>query len=158
MNPFDYLQGDEPVPGRQDSRLNNLVYCSRATANVNSEAVDKIIATARRYNPPQGITGLLVFGNGIFFQWIEGPREHVTRLMDRIKIDPRHETVVQLSTSEEVRERVFPDWDMELVTTEDIRDVLVDALETAEDEQNAAALRLLLEQLDTGQLSTLEQR
>ena len=51
-----------------------------------------------------------------------------------------------------------PDWDMELVTTEDIRDVLVDALETTEDEQNAAALRLLLEQLDTGQLSTLEQR
>jgi uncharacterized Fe-S cluster-containing MiaB family protein len=158
MNPFDYLQGDEPVPGRQDSLLYNLVYCSRAAANVNSEAVDKIIATARRHNPPQGITGLLVFGNGIFFQWIEGPREHVTRLMDRIKVDPRHETVVLLSTSEEVRERVFPDWDMELVTTEDIRDVLVDALETTEDEQNAAALRLLLEQLDTGQLSTLEQR
>ena len=55
--------------------------------------------------------------------------------------------MVTLSTSEEVRERVFPNWDMELVTTEDIREVLLDALETAEDEQNAAALGLLLGRL-----------
>jgi hypothetical protein len=155
MNPFDFAQGDEPVPGRNDSLLFNLVYCSRAAAGVDSQAVDRIIDTARRHNPPQGITGLLVFGNGIFFQWIEGPREHVTRLMDRIKVDPRHETVVELSTSEEVRERVFPDWDMELVTTDDIRGVLIDALETAEDEKNAAALRLLLAQVDSGQLDGL---
>ena len=67
--------------------------------------------------------------------------------MDLISSDPRHETVVTLSTSEEVRERVFPNWDMELVTTEDIREVLLDALETAEDEQNAAALGLLLGRL-----------
>ena len=67
--------------------------------------------------------------------------------MDLISSDPRHETVVTLSTSEEVRERIFPNWDMELVTTEDIREVLLDALETAEDEQNAAALGLLLGRL-----------
>ena len=67
--------------------------------------------------------------------------------MNLISSDPRHETVVTLSTSEEVRERVFPNWDMELVTTEDIREVLLDALETAEDEQNAAALGLLLGRL-----------
>lgn len=67
--------------------------------------------------------------------------------MNLISSDPRHETVVTLSTSEEVRERIFPNWDMELVTTEDIREVLLDALETAEDEQNAAALGLLLGRL-----------
>ena len=127
--------------------LYNVVYCSHASAGVDSAAVDAIIATSRRRNPPLGITGLLVFGSGVFFQWIEGPKEHVVRLMDLISSDPRHETVVTLSTSEEVRERIFPNWDMELVTTEDIREVLLDALETAEDEQNAAALGLLLGRL-----------
>ncbi|MFZ9411344.1 MAG: BLUF domain-containing protein, partial [Burkholderiaceae bacterium] len=98
-------------------------------------------------NPLLGITGLLVIGSGIFFQWIEGPRAEVLGLMDLIKADSRHETVVVLSTSEEVRERIFPSWDMELVDTNDIRDVLTDALDTATDKKSIAALTLLLTHL-----------
>jgi hypothetical protein len=88
-----------------------------------------------------------VIGSGIFFQWIEGPRAEVLGLMDLIKADPRHSTVVVLSTSEEVRERIFPNWDMELVNTNDIRDVLTDALDTATDKKNISALTLLLTHL-----------
>jgi len=62
-----------------------------------------------------------------------------------------------LSAVEEVRERLFPNWDMELVSGADIRDVLVDALEHAKDAQNAAALELLLVQLDAGQLGSVGQ-
>jgi hypothetical protein len=94
----------------------------------------------------------LVFGSGIFFQWLEGPRDRVTQLMNNIKRDARHDTIVPLSESEEVRERLFPDWAMELVTTEDIRTVLEDALSTAEDEKNVQALRLLVQQLDSSAL------
>ncbi|MCK7493892.1 MAG: BLUF domain-containing protein [Comamonadaceae bacterium] len=75
--------------------------------------VDRIIESSRRRNPEQGITGMLVFGSGIFFQWLEGPRDNVTQLMAVLRADPRHENVVQLSEIEEVRERLFPDWDME---------------------------------------------
>jgi hypothetical protein len=138
--------GDEG--GSSLPTLYNLVYCSRAAAGVDPSVVDGIIAVARRRNPVNGITGLLVFGSGIFFQWLEGPRDRVTQLMTNIKRDSRHDTVVALSESEEVRERLFPDWDMELVTTDDIRAVLEDALETAEDENNVRALRRLLRQLD----------
>jgi N-acetyl-alpha-D-glucosaminyl L-malate synthase BshA len=102
-----------------------------------------------------GVTGLLVFGSGIFFQWLEGPRHGVLELMDKLKADPRHDSIVQLSATEEVRERLFPEWDMELVTAPDIRDVLVDALDHTKDPQNAAALRLLLEELDSGKLGEL---
>ena len=123
------------------------MYCSRATSGVDQAVVDAIITTAHRRNPLLGITGLLVIGSGIFFQWIEGPRAEVLGLMDLIKADPRHETVVVLSTSEEVRERIFPNWDMELVNTNDIRDVLTDALDTATDKKNISALMLLLTHL-----------
>jgi hypothetical protein len=136
----------EPPP------LYNLVYCSRASPGVDDAAVASIIATSRRNNPRQGITGLLVFGSGIFFQWLEGPRESVTRLMGHLLRDARHDTIVRLSENEEPRDRVFPDWDMELVDGADIREVLTDALDEAEDEQNIAALRRLLEQLDTRQI------
>ncbi|MBC7609890.1 MAG: BLUF domain-containing protein [Polaromonas sp.] len=148
-------QSDEPLSGHAFPLLFNMVYCSRATPGIDDAAVDRIIETARRWNPAQGITGLLVFGGGIFFQWLEGPRDNVTQLMANLKNDPRHEGIVLLSATEEVRERLFPDWDMELVTGADIRDVLQDALNEARDKNNAAALRLLLEQLDSGQLSGL---
>jgi hypothetical protein len=147
--------GDEPMSGHAFPLLYNIVYCSRATAGVDAAAVDRIIATARRWNPARGITGLLVFGSGIFFQWLEGPRDNVIELMAAIKTDSRHENIISLSTTEEVRERLFPDWDMELVTADDIRDVLLDALGEAKDAQNSEALRLLLGQLDSGQLSGL---
>jgi hypothetical protein len=148
-------RGDEPVSGHAFPLLYNLVYCSRATAGVDDAAVARILESARRFNPVHGITGLLVFGSGIFFQWIEGPREHVTRLMTLIGSDPRHDSIVLLNELEEVRERLFPDWDMELVTAADIRDVLIDARNDAEDAQNAAALTLLIAQLDSGQLADL---
>lgn len=148
-------RGDEPVSGHAFPLLYNLVYCSRATAGVDDAAVARILESAKRFNPVHGITGLLVFGSGIFFQWIEGPRENVSRLMTMIGSDPRHDSIVLLNELEEVRERLFPDWDMELVTAADIRDVLVDARNDAEDAQNAAALTLLIEQLDSGQLVDL---
>ncbi|MGA0955115.1 MAG: BLUF domain-containing protein [Burkholderiaceae bacterium] len=137
---------DEPTVALKDTLLFNLVYCSRARTGVDGAQVDAIIVTSRRRNPVLGITGLLVFGSGVFFQWIEGPKAEVLGLMKLIEADPRHETVVVLSTSEEVRERVFPTWDMELVGTQDIQEVLKDALETAEDKKSVDALELLLAQ------------
>ena len=73
--------------------------------------------------------------------------------MARLRADPRHENVVALTETEEVRERLFPDWDMELVTADNIRDVLQDAMDNARDAKNARVLKLLMTQLDSGQLS-----
>jgi len=150
-------QSDEPLPGHAYPLLYNVVYCSRAADGIDDAAVARIIETSRRWNPAQGITGLLVFGSGIFFQWLEGPRDNVTQLMANLKKDPRHQDVVSLSAVEEVRERLFPDWDMELVTGEDIRDVLVDAMDNAKDPNNVKALASLLTQLDAGQIGSLGQ-
>jgi hypothetical protein len=124
-----------------------MVYCSRAAAGIADADVNRIVESARRWNP--------VFGSGVFFQWLEGPRENVLHLMSLLKADPRHESVVLLSESEEVRERLFPDWDMERVEPDSIRDVLEDALDNAEDLKNAEVLRLLLEHLDSGELRQL---
>lgn len=146
MSAHRHAQSDEHGLGLP--LLHQLIYCSRAAPGLEETAVARIIETARRVNPAHGITGLLVSGSGMFFQWIEGPRDNVTLLMDRIRNDPRHEQVVMLSETEEVRERLFPDWDMELVTASDIRDVLLDALTDAWDDRSTEALNRMLAQLD----------
>jgi hypothetical protein len=148
--PNDELPADHGL-----SLMYTLVYCSRATAGIDDTAVARIIEAAQRDNPRQGITGLLVFGSGIFFQWLEGSRERVSGLMTRLRGDTRHHSIVQLSDSEEVRERLFPDWDMELVDSDDIRNVLEDALSTAEDPHNIRTLQNLLKELDDGELASL---
>lgn len=147
--------GDEPAHGLGLRPLYHTVYCSRASLGVDGPAVDRIIASSHRLNPARGITGLLVFGSGIFFQWLEGPRDNVLELMALLKADARHRDMVTLEESEEVRERLFPDWSMELVDATDIRAVLLDARETAQDEQSIKALSSLLEQLAKGSLSGL---
>ena len=136
-----------PEDAFKEQLLFNLVYCSQMSPGVKSTDVDTIIATSRRRNSIAGITGILVFGDGVFFQWIEGPKAEVTALVKLIETDPRHELMVTLSTDEEIRERVFPTWDMELVDAENIQEVLQDALETAQDQKSVDALQLMLEKL-----------
>ncbi len=128
----------------QESPFFSLVYCSQVTAGVGDADVDAIIAASRRRNAVLGITGILVFGSGVFFQWIEGPKTEVLELIKLIESDRRHEMMVTLSTDEEVRERIFPSWDMELVDAENIQEVLQDALETAQDQKSVDALNLML--------------
>lgn len=155
MSVTHFSQSDELGSGHAFPLLYNLVYCSRATSLMDDAEVTRILDSARRRNSAQGITGLLVFGSGIFFQWLEGPRDNVTQLMATLKTDPRHDTIVELTADEEVRERLFPNWDMEFVAAGDIRDVLLDALAETPDAKSAAALRSMLEELDSGQLSSL---
>lgn len=146
----DEARFDEPGFDDDLPALYHVVYCSRAVAGIGDEAVDLIVATAQRHNARHGITGLLTFGGDTFFQWIEGPRAEVRRLMDNIRADPRHHSVVELGETEEARERLFPDWAMERVTPEDIRTVLLDAQQAATDARSADALARLLAQLDAG--------
>jgi len=142
---------DEAREG-SSSLLHNVVYCSRMSPGVSTRDIDAIIATARRYNPAHGITGLLVFGSDIFFQWLEGPKASIQQLMHNIRNDQRHNTVVELAVNEEVRERVFPKWDMELVQPDDIREVLQDALRDAKAAVSAKALRELLQKVEEAEL------
>lgn len=141
------FQNDE---GHSSPSIHNLVYCSRGAVGMDEAEITKIIATAQRHNPQFGITGLLVFGSGYFFQWLEGPKDNVQSLMNIISADPRHHSVVVLSQADEIRERLFPDWAMELVQAEDIRVVLEDAVEDARDPKQKKALALMLKELNAG--------
>lgn len=148
MSPIRPSQFDEPISGLAPPSLYNLVYTSRASATVDDAVVARIIEFSQSNNLRRGITGLLVYGSGIFFQWLEGPRDNILELMARISADARHDTVVVLSETEEFGKRVFPDWSMELVSSDHIREVLLDALDDAGEPKTAQSLRTLLAAVD----------
>ena len=135
--------------------LDTFVYCSRAAAGVDDAEVDRIIEWSQRSNVERQITGVLVFGSGVFFQWIEGPPAEVSTLIKCLHGDPRHYDIVPLDRSVERRERLYPNWEMERVGADDIRAVLEDALDSAEDANNIATLKRILKHLDQGPLGTL---
>ena len=144
MDQLNPSQHDEGLPERS---LHNLIYCSLARPNMDPAEIQNIIATAKHHNPRYGITGLLVYGSGIFFQWLEGPKDNVSSLMKIIGEDPRHLNVVVLSEEDEIRDRLFPDWDMELVEAAEIGDVLKNALKEASDEKQKQMLSMFLTKL-----------
>jgi hypothetical protein len=133
--------------------LETFVYCSRAAEGVDAAEVSRLVAFSQARNVARDITGVLVFGGGVFFQWIEGPPAEVRSLIANLHGDSRHHDIVTLDRSVEVRERLYPHWEMEQVDASDIREVLEDALETAEDQNNIAALQRILGHLESGSLS-----
>ena len=139
----------EPDYNASAPTLCTFAYCSRAADGVDDAEVNRLIESAQRYNLTRGITGVLVFGSGVFFQWIEWPAVEVRKLIASLHGDPRHYDIVSLDQSEEKRERLYPNWQMERVGADDIRDVLQDALESAEDENNIAALKRVFDHLAT---------
>lgn len=138
------MQNEE---GLSSLSIHNLVYCSTAGHDMDKEALDQIIATAKHHNPRFGITGLLVYGSGIFFQWLEGPKENVMNLLKIISADPRHSNVVVLAQEDEICERVFPSWDMELVDAADIQVVLEDAITQSSHPKHKTALSKMLQEV-----------
>jgi hypothetical protein len=54
---------------------------------------------------------MLVCHNQYFIQYLEGNKDDVTSLFDKIKLDPRHRNIDLISASE-VRNPIFHDWSL----------------------------------------------
>jgi hypothetical protein len=70
-----------------------------------------ILSTAQRYNPEKDITGTLVCREDLYLQLLEGDREEVQALYEKIKRDDRHADATIL-VQEVAAQRLFPAWAM----------------------------------------------
>ncbi len=71
-------------------KLFELLYTSTLAPGTSVTEVPSIVATARLRNPPQELTGLLVFDGLHFCQHLEGPQRAVMSCIERIRQDLRH--------------------------------------------------------------------
>lgn len=91
--------------------LVQLVYTSVSTSSMELGDIEKILKVARDTNKDNDITGMLCFNKEIFLQVLEGSRNAVNSLYQRIATDKRHDQLVILGYQELYR-RDFQDWSM----------------------------------------------
>lgn len=92
-----------------------IIYSSEATTPMQSEDLEEILDHARSSNAIKGITGALVYGEGMFLQILEGDRVAVMDLMAKIYRDVRHEAVTVLREGE-IPAALFGGWKMAYVS------------------------------------------
>ena len=100
------------------SQLKRVVYVSVKT-NVSDTTLKNIIASSKKNNPEQDVTGCLLSGSNSFLQLLEGPADFIDTLYSKISKDNRHENVVTLC-DEKIDERLFLSWSMKLAPFENM--------------------------------------
>jgi hypothetical protein len=93
--------------------LVRLLYASHAADGIDNDAVAAILKRSKEHNAQVGVTGVLCFcaSSRTFMQVLEGGRNAVSKLYNRIAQDARHSDVALLSY-EEIGERSFASWAM----------------------------------------------
>ena len=100
------------------SGLKRIVYVSEKI-DVSDTSVRDIIASSKKNNPEEGITGCLLSGSNSFLQLLEGPAEFINILYSKISKDSRHKNVRTLC-DEKIDERLFLSWSMKLAPFENM--------------------------------------
>ncbi len=91
--------------------LIQLVYASAATVEFDQDHLERLLDRARQNNTRLGVSGVLLFKDGTFFQVLEGDSQVVNQLYEMIEHDSRHNNVLVLATRE-IKERNFSEWSM----------------------------------------------
>ena len=94
-----------------------MIYVSQAKKPMDKAELEQLLSHSRKWNTTKALTGLLIYrysaenDSGHFIQMLEGEKETVRALYDKIKSDKRHHTVLVLNDGT-MENRMFNDWAM----------------------------------------------
>ena len=118
--------------------LNVLAYRSMAVSPPTQSELQNLLKVSQARNRAHGLTGILLYDDGCFFQWLEGPQEGLNRVWQSIARDPRHRDVAVLR-DEPGGGRVFEGWDLRLAQNHHVR---IDAAIAAMEHSNERLVRV----------------
>ena len=101
-----------------------IVYISKASfagadrATTVEPEIGRILMQSRRNNPARGLVGALYYGDGHFFQVLEGEAGSIDALLDALRKDPRHHDLTVLSRRP-IEQASFTGWSMKYVAAAD---------------------------------------
>jgi Sensors of blue-light using FAD len=95
----------------EPSALISLVYRSTASRPLAKRDLEHILDSARKRNLEEQVTGLLLFTDGKFIQYLEGPQIGVLKIFDIIKNSSLHGEITEVSR-QSVDCREYGDWSM----------------------------------------------
>ncbi len=105
LNPFTSLQ---TAPA-----LSTIVYRSKAVKALSPRELHELTRVAQARNARESVTGLMLYDNEHFFQWLEGPPGGVDRVMGSIRADKRHHDI-EILENQSAKARTFDGWTMKL--------------------------------------------
>lgn len=91
--------------------LVHLIYSSTAVNSFDKYDLIELLRQSRAANERVGITGILLYIEGSFFQVLEGEQPTVEKQFARIAADKRHNKVVTI-IKEPISKRSFGEWSM----------------------------------------------
>jgi hypothetical protein len=95
--------------------MHAIAYVSSASWNLLDEQLDRIVSESRRLNALHGVTGVLLYCDGNFMQYLEGDREAVVETFARIRASESHYQVNELM-NQSIVEREFSEWPLAYFT------------------------------------------
>ena len=93
------------------SPLIHLIYASVATQDFKIEQLTDLLQQAREANERVGLTGILLYSDGSFFQVLEGEPSVIDQLYQKLLLDKRH-TQLTVIIKEPIAKRSFESWSM----------------------------------------------
>ncbi len=94
-----------------EKKIYHLSYVSTGCDCLKYEDIKSILESSNKNNAEIEITGILVYCNKHFFQIIEGEKQDVLELYEKIAIDRRHDNIIKIQEAErDIRQ--FNNWSM----------------------------------------------
>ena len=87
------------------------IYISFRKNECSEEDVQLILEKSRVNNKEKNITGVLLYNDNLFVQYLEGAKEDVFSVYEKIIDDKRHSFPLILNFGEHT-DRMFPEWHM----------------------------------------------
>ena len=88
-----------------------LIYLSSARSEMSQAGLEELLKVARRNNIAAGVTGMLLYLEGNFIQYLEGDESAVRAIFEKIEVDSRHHGVIVVDECA-IDRRLFDDWAM----------------------------------------------
>jgi len=97
--------------------LHTIIYSSRENSSFSDSEKSELLDSARDFNSSKDISGMLLYFDRVFFQVLEGPRDQIHQLYDKIQKDSRHQSVTT-HVDEPLEQRLFSEWSMAFKSTD----------------------------------------
>ncbi|WP_448698570.1 BLUF domain-containing protein [Mucilaginibacter sp. AW1-3] len=91
--------------------MNYLIYVSSSSRVLDAEDLKQLLVNIKYQYTKSGITGMMLYSKGTFFQALEGEEEQLESAFEKLQFDEIQKGVIRLKSGRE-ESRTFTDWSM----------------------------------------------
>ncbi len=98
--------------------MNYLIYLSTSSRALSTDDLKQLLVNIRYQYTKSGITGMMLYSQGTFFQALEGEEQQLEKAFEDLKSDNIQKGLIKLKAGKEER-RTFSNWYMGFKPTTD---------------------------------------